>query len=247
VNPLASDGNFDRRPSSGPDRLNAFLSNRFLVVMLSLGLTLSIIGIGTFALRSHLASQSVVTSSKIREVAESFLGALRTSEAAQRGFLISGDQDYLTSFESASLLVQTKLLELSGLAWTTDEEGAKLEEIRVLTDRKISSLRTTIELKKQGRESDVLDIFKAEFANETTRKIAKLTGDMMIAESLKISSARRSADQANQRLGFGVLVLLLCIALLIVILFRRSRFEIESLNERQAVLDGLVRERTAAL
>lgn len=247
IKSLESDGIQDGDRLSGLDRLNFLFSNRALALLLGFSLTLSIIGIGIFALRSHLASQSVVNSSKVREVAESFLGALRTAEAAQRGYLIAGDEDYLGSFERAVFEVQVKLSELTGLTWSTEEKGEQLEQVRMLTNRKIDSLKKKIKLKRQGDEAGMLELFKLEFANETTRKIATLTSDLMIAESLKITSARNRGEQANERFGIGILILMLCVALLIFVLFRRSRFEIETLNERQVVLDDLVSRRTAAL
>lgn len=243
--------NKGEKPDAGsaarPSRLDHILSNRILIVLLTIGLALSILGIGLFAVRSHRASESVVNSSKIREVSEAFLGALRNAEAAERGYLISEDTDYLSAFDRAVFQLNLKLSELSGLAWSTPREREVLSEIRTLTEQKIESLSTAIDLKKQGRDAEALNVFKADVTEEMSRKISLRTTDLMIDQSLRISSARGQADDANERFGIGVMVLMLCVAVLIFILFRRSRFEIEMLNERQAVLDELVAERTAEL
>ncbi len=243
--------NKGEKPDAGsaarPSRLDHILSNRILIVLLTIGLALSILGIGLFAVRSHRASESVVNSSKIREVSEAFLGALRNAEAAERGYLISEDTDYLSAFDRAVFQLNLKLSELSGLAWSTPREREVLSEIRTLTEQKIESLSTAIDLKKQGRDAEALNVFKADVTEEMSRKISLRTTDLMIDQSLRISSARGQADDANERFGIGVMVLMVCVAVLIFILFRRSRFEIEMLNERQAVLDELVAERTAEL
>ncbi|HSM41693.1 MAG TPA: CHASE3 domain-containing protein [Afifellaceae bacterium] len=243
--------NKGEKPDAGsaarPSRLDHILSNRILIVLLTIGLALSILGIGLFAVRSHRASESVVNSSKIREVSEAFLGVLRNAEAAERGYLISEDTDYLSAFDRAVFQLNLKLSELSGLAWSTPREREVLSEIRSLTEQKIESLSTAIDLKKQGRDAEALNVFKADLTEEMSRKISLRTTDLMIDQSLRISSAREQADDANERFGIGVMVLMLCVAVLIIILFRRSRFEIEMLNERQAVLDELVAERTAEL
>ncbi len=243
--------NKGEKPDAGsaarPSRLDHILSNRILIVLLTIGLALSILGIGLFAVRSHRASESVVNSSKIREVSEAFLGALRNAEAAERGYLISEDTDYLSAFDRAVFQLNLKLSELSGLAWSTPREREVLSEIRTLTEQKIESLSTAIDLKKQGRDAEALNVFKADVTEEMSRKISLRTTDLMIDQSLRISSARGQADDANERFGIGVMVLMVCVAVLIFILFRRSRFEIEMLNERQPVLDELVAERTAEL
>src|SRR5438132_11386677 len=61
------------------------------------------------------ATQSVDRTLVLREETEVFLSLLKDAETGQRGFVITGDRQYLVPYDAARALVGRQLERLSGL------------------------------------------------------------------------------------------------------------------------------------
>ena len=92
------------------------LSSRFLVqstiVLLGVGLValLAIVGMTIWLNeRSQVYFREVIEARDIRGSAVELQSALQTAEASQRGFLLSGNEIYLSPYDSAKALAQRQL------------------------------------------------------------------------------------------------------------------------------------------
>jgi CHASE3 domain sensor protein len=82
------------------------------------------------------------------------MALLTNAETGQRGFVITGDDDFLDVYRSAIPELEKRYDELRKSTADNPEQQKALDEFRVLSDRKLGELRLTIELRKsQGFEA----------------------------------------------------------------------------------------------
>lgn len=81
--------------------------------------------------------------------------ALERAEAGERGYVITGDEAHLDSYEEGVADVPKRLAEVTALAITGDEaERADLDALQGLIARKLADLRQVVELRRtQGFEA----------------------------------------------------------------------------------------------
>src|ERR1051326_5377772 len=82
---------------------------------------------------------------------QSFYNMLLEAESGQRGFLLTGDDKYLTRYHTSVEQIGNELDNIDELAKEGRIEGAIAGEIHNLTRRKLAEMEQTIDLwRKQG-------------------------------------------------------------------------------------------------
>jgi signal transduction histidine kinase/CheY-like chemotaxis protein len=122
-------------------------------------LTLMVAGAFVQAARSADANAQVRESIDRRSHYRLLLRAIQDAEIGQRGFLLTGDPAYLQPYENALGTVQTELTAIESAAAGTQwrGEGARLRELSAL---KLDELARTVELRRQGRAGEAMDIVR---------------------------------------------------------------------------------------
>jgi two-component system cell cycle sensor histidine kinase/response regulator CckA len=86
---------------------------------------------------------------RVREVAEAVLSSLKDAENGQRGYLITGDEDYLKPFDEGSKLLKSKLAELRTMEPESAAQDQLLDKLESLATQRLSQLQETITLRRQ--------------------------------------------------------------------------------------------------
>jgi len=90
------------------------------------------------------ATQSVDRILVLREETEVFLSLLKDAETGQRGFVITGDRQYLAPYDAAQAWVGRQLERLRGLTGEMPDQHARVAALQTLVRRKLDELRDTI-------------------------------------------------------------------------------------------------------
>ncbi len=104
--------------------------------------------------RSAEESLRVAHTLKVQDRLSGLLLELRRMEASQRGYLFSGNVDYLEDYRSAVQDLAPKLEELREMTSDNPARGRDLEIMSALTDIKLAEMQRAITFNDAGRRDD---------------------------------------------------------------------------------------------
>lgn len=117
---------------------------------------------------------------------------LSDAETGQRGFLLTGKNDYLIPFEKASKQYGAQISKLQSLYTEQPQQLARTAEIDALAKLKFDELRRTIDLKSSGNSVEAKDLVNSDLGRSLMQKIRGL--NEAIAEEQRGFIAERYAD-----------------------------------------------------
>lgn len=176
------------------------------------------------------------------------------AESSQRGYMLTGDQAYLSAFDGAIEDVGTTLDQIRMGARERSGRRAPAEQLTTLVQAKVDELRHTITLRRSGDDVGALAVIRTDRGEKLTRSITDVIEQMQQQEEQVL--AARSA--ASHRSGTWLLVVNLAgvaaIAVIAAIALRLTRRASDALRQahRQVenanvILERRVAERTADL
>ena len=173
-----------------------------LVLVLIMFITVSIVMIQNTRTLSENTEWVDHTNNVIAEI-ERVVGNLKDAETGQRGYLITGMDNYLEPFNAALSSLQTNIAELRQLTSDNPNQQRRIEEMKGLVDEKFVELEQTISLRRDigfeaAREVVVTDAGKkimddiravlSEMSNEEKELLAARNAKTELASSSAISS-----------------------------------------------------------
>ncbi len=131
-------------------------SQRYLIWLGILPLVLAFVSYRTSS--EHIASvkATLATDDFIRRLDE-LLSTLQDAETGQRGYLLTGQQRYLDPFLDAETDLPSRLAQMEVLAARNGVSRQETTELHGLVNRKMSELRTTIDLRRTRGLAAALD------------------------------------------------------------------------------------------
>ena len=96
------------------------------------------------------ATRSLDRTLTLREETEVFLSLLTAAETGQRGFVITGDRQYLAPYDAAKALLGRQLERLRGLTGEMTDQHARVTALEALVGRKLDELRETIATRERA-------------------------------------------------------------------------------------------------
>ncbi len=130
---------------------NRFIFNTTLALaigaMIVAGLLLSS---WTLAERTRVSFETVIVERNIRRTSVDLLSLLRGAESGQRGFLLTGNDDFLEPFRDARRLLQQKLETLDDLVHDRPAKKERMAELTRLLDFKLAEMDETVRLTDAG-------------------------------------------------------------------------------------------------
>lgn len=114
---------------------------------------------------------SVDHTHQVLSKSEQLLGCLRDAETGQRGYLLTGEADYLAPYASGISKTRGVLRELRALTMDNPDQQLTLERVSDLINRKLIELAATIEHARAGDRSSALAIVKQDIGKNLMDQI----------------------------------------------------------------------------
>ncbi len=182
--------------------------------------------------------QLVAHTFRVHEAADAVRFTLKDAEIGQRGYLITGDQEYLQFFNEGSQLVTSKLAALRELEPDNEAQHKLLDELEQLAALRLTQMQETIALRRDVSGDEGFNRARALVLSQRGQVLMKqidavfsrigLNQQTLLADR-EAEMARRSRATHNAIIiGHGVALALLVLAGAVVQSDRRRRSEAEA-------------------
>ena len=235
----------------------ALKNSRLPVALMGAGALVLLIIVATsvrLAVRTTELTDAVLQSRTLRSAATQELETLLNAETGQRGFLLTGQKDYLEPYSRARDRAGQVLANLDELTRKDAKLHAQAGEMRLITEAKLEELDNTIALYQAGRRGEAFAIVRSNRGKTLMdRGRGILSGITAAAEQSVLTNIaalnRNSRWLRTLTVVGGLLVALFSFGAIFLMLRSlrdavRARMTVENLN---ATLEERVRERTTDL
>ncbi len=202
-----------------------------------------------FAKVQQLGSQGQARM-QLQTIAQSVLEA----ESGQRGYLLTGREEYLHTYQEAKPRIDAGFAALRGLYAQDGATLARIEALRGLTETKLSELLLTLQLAQDGKRQAGVDIVLSGLGNEYMEAVRKLSAELVRLETQKTEA---TSQNIVDTLLFSWLTVaaLAAVSLLAILVGLRQSATLEAQQEshkqmlkaEQQRLEREVAQRTAQL
>jgi PAS domain S-box-containing protein len=124
------------------------------------------------------------------------LSTLKDAETGQRGYLLTQDDQYLAPFASAENSIKAELTRLSQSLKSNDRERSDFGKLVELASEKLSGLRETVNLARQGNLSQALQNMRSGKGEELMDQIRDLVSSIERQEQLSAQRAQHAVARA---------------------------------------------------
>jgi signal transduction histidine kinase len=206
--------------------------------------------------RLESANAQMAIALKMQSSLHETLSLIVDAETGQRGYLLTGKDEYLRPYETALPKISgafARLQELLVRSGTVDQR-TRLNRLNQLVGRKLSELEAAIALYKKFGSQAAQGLIDTGIGRRTMDEIRAEVEGMAATHraQLEVAAARWSSDIAFARLGMDLMTVFTVALLLVVWLLARRDAQQREARQRSVVedkerLETVVAERTAAL
>jgi two-component sensor histidine kinase len=237
------------------------ISSRYVVsstvILLAIGF-LALLGIVGTSLwlgeRAQLYFTQVIEMRDQRNAAVELRTALYAAESSQRGFLVTGNEIYLSPFDVAKSQAQRQLGELRRLFGKLPDVSAAIERLGEITAEKFAEMDESITLKRARHDDEALALFRTNKGKALMDEANVFFSGLIQGtdQRLELGMSEQRTNALLQRLiaGIGAVVIVLVVAGATLVIARYTlevhdaRDEVTALN---ADLERRVSDRTLDL
>lgn len=164
------------------------------------------------------ASGEVDQTRQLLEHTENLLSIMKDAETAQRGFVLTGDEQYLQPYNAAMATVPTELSQLRALSANRPTVRPRVDVLEALTREKLQELSDTIMLRRTQGFQAALDLVRTNRGQKTMDDIRRVGGEINNEVYGRLAAESGIWQRAGQRteltvaLGAGILFCLLLLA-----------------------------------
>ena len=207
----APDSGFFRGAHLGPPLPTGTLV-AFLVAVLAIVLVASL---SYGALEGSAGSARRVTHTlEVTEQLQALLSTLQDAETGQRGFLLTGHEDYLVPYTNAKAALAGEFKSAHRLIDGTPEQQRRLETLERVAAEKMEELEATVALRRTGDAAGALAIVRTNRGKEAMERARATIAEMQRDE--RAALAARQAEWLNAA-GVSSVVVLGGSALLLIL------------------------------
>lgn len=205
---------------------------------IGLGLSLLILFVSSLAsftsIRNLIRSADLVShSNEVMKNLDAAVSALKDAETGQRGYLLTGDREFLEPFNGAK---ETALDLLTRIGVSTSDNAFQQQNVKRLREiivGRLSIIERTIEAKDKGETVTVLELINGKKYMDAARSLIKT----MQEEERRLLDSRTS--ELNKLAGYTpVLILIAAVLAVLITLFFYVRVS-KDFNERMKLQEEL--------
>jgi PAS domain S-box-containing protein len=149
---------------------------------------------------------------------ETLLSALKDAETGQRGFLVTGDKEYLEPYHQARALIPSALDQLTALTQEDTQQADRLKLLTPLVSEELAELEQAIEIMQSRGIAAAADLVRTDRGKQAMDRIRELSAAIKSEESAGQTGRREALDLHGQRtrllmlIGNAILFVLLLVA-----------------------------------
>jgi signal transduction histidine kinase len=156
---------------------------------------------------------------------ERIMSSAKDAETGNRGYLITGDDDYLQPYYSATRDLPTEINQFQALTSDNPSQQHRITEMRAIVEQRLALLQQGIDLRRSG-STDAVRLFVLSGTGKTEMDHLRRIADDMESEENKLLALRMATVQSNStRARYAVALASALDFLLIVLMFRYFRRE----------------------
>jgi signal transduction histidine kinase/CheY-like chemotaxis protein len=187
--------------------------------------------------RNKSDDEWVVHSLSVRDQLTHVLSLVQSTETGQRGYLLTGRDDYLKPYTMGVDELPGSLDQLAALVSDNPGQGPAVEKLRQLVNAKLAELKSTLDAYKTGGTAGALAIVNSDNGYRLMGQIRDQITSMQNTENALLGSRQAGAERSGTLLQAGVAIAFLLIAILGVLI---ARFTRQSFGELAAARDRLL-------
>src|SRR5579871_1409688 len=147
-----------------------------------------------------LANQQIQQSRRVLSLNQSLLDRMRDPETGQRGFLLTGQTEYLAPYEDAVRRLPADIQELAGLVNSDSDQRLRFLTLEARISEKMAELKRTIDLRQSGQADAALALVQTNQGKELMDRIRATSREVEDAENTRWTSAWSNLSQGAQSL-----------------------------------------------
>ena len=177
--------------------------------------SLLLIGVASYSNTKELTATAgwVTHTYEVLGANESILSLLKDAETGQRGYLITGEQDYLDPYNRAVPSINQGIRRLKDLTIDNPIQQRRIAELDGLIGGKVQNLRETIDLRtKEGFEAARVVVMThrgKEVMDHIRTKLSEIENDERLLLKQRGDAAQSSAKNSQALVLYGTLFTLL--------------------------------------
>ena len=196
----------------------------------------------------------VLRSYEVRNQARELTIALSEAESNQRGYLLTGNEDYLEPYERASSTIDTRVAALIDVTKSNPAQSERVQSIVGQINIKTAEMARTVELYSTQRRQQAQNLTDSGLGARVMEEVRGTLEQFITEENMNLLQRNDEIDGSRRWLVGAILAALAGAAILGVSLLGRTRQDINILSRNQSelrsqneTLEARVRERTQAL
>jgi PAS domain S-box-containing protein len=184
------------------------------------------------------AARQLRISQEVHSLSVDLLSALKDAETGQRGFLLTGEDQYLEPYNQALSEAPRILGQLQTLIEMQPDQAERLRLLGALISSKLAELKETIDLDRAHREAEALAVVRQgrgkAIMDEIRRRLGAITGTAQARSAELSASAEKSTSRLRLAGTGGSIVLFGFLVLLAITVSRGTRRREELYRSAQA-------------
>ncbi len=171
------------------------------------------------------AAALTLESSTIRANISAVLQALTDMETGQRGFLLTGNSDYLLPYTDGKNRIGSDFANLrTGLAHRTEEERSIESKLESLAASKQAEMERAISLRQQGYRRRAFNLVDTNEGRDYMNEVRKLSSSLSSAESNSFARFDKERTSSQSKALSETIIANSCLLLLTICLFALARY-----------------------
>ncbi|HEX6546532.1 MAG TPA: response regulator [Bryobacteraceae bacterium] len=180
----------------------------------------------------RIANQRSRASDDSLQQLSNLYSALQEAETSQRGFLLTGRESYLDPYWQARASVPTYLAGVHRLSMDTIPQQVRIQHLDSLINQKLWEMKHTIQLRREGRESESMEVVLTDRGQNLMEQLRSLMRDITHAERMQQRATSNQIEHLAAIAGAASSLAVLSGLLLLTIAVWRIQ------KEKQAVLEA---------
>jgi PAS domain S-box-containing protein len=182
-------------------------------------------------------SNDVLRAKELELSLERLLSTLRDAETGQRGYLLSGSEEYLAPYDEALRELDARLNTADARIAATGGTTADMDRLRRVVARKLQELARTIDLYRSGRRVEALAIVNSDEGKKAMDAIRVFVGERVDAGQMRVEQllgTEHAALRATTRASTSVSALAIMLLVVLAYVVRRDSARVRQSEEQLA-------------